>query len=173
MMTNEQTLRLEILEDKMLSELTPTELDRVLHLTAKHLKTNSKKDQTFNTAKIAPNPYGNYRLMGLGPDAKVVTTEQGGKQSATPYAFHAFPPLAIARCAKVLAEGLAKYGLHNWVNIPDPLDHLGKAIGHCMAFLGGDTQESNDPSEHIAHAICRLTFALDLIEREKQQNESF
>ena len=122
------------------------------------------------TSAHEPVDYGNYNLWGLGPEARVVSTKQGGLQSHTPYAFHAFPPLATARCAKVLAEGLEKYSLNNWINIPNPLHHVGKGIGHCFAFLAGDLQESADPSEHLAHAICRLLFALDLIERKKQDD---
>ena len=47
-------------------------------------------------------------ILGVQPDVPTETNEHGGKQSATPYAFHFLPPIfAAAEVAKYDAE---KYG---------------------------------------------------------------
>ena len=48
-------------------------------------------------------------ILGVQPDVPTETNERGGKQSATPYAFHFLPPNAIFAVAKV-----AKYGAENF-----------------------------------------------------------
>ena len=49
-------------------------------------------------------------ILGVQPDVPTETNERGGKQSATPYAFHFLPPHAIFATAEV-----AKYGARNMV----------------------------------------------------------
>ena len=44
-------------------------------------------------------------IYGVGPGQPVVTTPQGGKHSATPYAFHLIDAKALFAVAKVLQEG--------------------------------------------------------------------
>jgi hypothetical protein len=113
------------------------------------------------------NEYGNYNIPGAGPNAEVVTTPGGGKHSKDFGAYECIPPLALAKTAEVMASGKRKYGINNWLNIPDVLTHTGHAMGHINAFHAGDTQEGK-PYEHLAHAICRAMFALDLLLRQEQ-----
>ena len=49
-------------------------------------------------------------ILGVQPDVPTETNEHGGKQSATPYAFHFLPPNAIFAVAKVAKYGAEKYG---------------------------------------------------------------
>ena len=49
-------------------------------------------------------------ILGVQPDLPTETNECGGKQSATPYAFHFLPPHAIFAAAKVAKYGAEKYG---------------------------------------------------------------
>lgn len=100
-------------------------------------------------------------VKGVGPDAPTVTNENGGKQSATPYRFDLLPSSALFDAAETLAHGADKYGARNWENISIP-DHLNHAAQHLFAFIAGDTTEN-----HLAHAIVRLMFALDLHNRSK------
>ena len=48
-------------------------------------------------------------ITGVQPDVPVVTNALGGKQSATPYAFHFLPPHAIFAVAEVAKYGADKY----------------------------------------------------------------
>ena len=50
-------------------------------------------------------------ILGVQPDVPIETNAMGGKQSATPYAFHMLPPNAIFAAAEVAAKkGAEKYG---------------------------------------------------------------
>ena len=49
-------------------------------------------------------------ILGVQPDVPTETNECGGKQSATPYAFHLLPPNAIFAAAEVAKYGAEKYG---------------------------------------------------------------
>jgi hypothetical protein len=94
-------------------------------------------------------------VEGVGPDAPVVTTEQGGKHSDSPYRLDVVPPKALLAIAAVLKEGMAKYGLDNWRAISQR-EHLNHALVHVYAHLAGDQSDS-----HLTHAACRLLFALE------------
>lgn len=95
-------------------------------------------------------------IDGVGTDAPTVTNERGGKQSHSPFRCDLLPPRAVLAVASVLRDGAAKYGDGNWRSIPVG-DHLNHALSHVFAWLAGDTQD-----DHLAHAACRLVFALDL-----------
>ncbi len=152
--------------------LSDGELEHIVRLIKENEKSLAPGVDVTQTEPTSVEPidrnYGNYNIQGIGPNAKTVVNEEGGRQSKTDYAADCVPPLAFARICKVLSEGRNKYGRHNWLHIPNTLEHINKAIMHVYAYLAGDRQENLDPSEHLAHSICRLMFALDLIEREKQ-----
>ena len=107
------------------------------------------------------------KVSGVEPDAPVITNDNGGRQSDTPYGFHLLPISALFDAAKVAKYGADKYGetfdQRNYTKIP-ALDHLNHAIQHIYAFLAGDTQD-----DHLGHAIVRLMFAYDVNERDKER----
>lgn len=49
-------------------------------------------------------------ITGVQPDVPTETNEHGGRQSATPYAFHFLPPHAVFAAAEVAKYGAEKYG---------------------------------------------------------------
>ena len=104
-------------------------------------------------------------LLGVSPDAPVVTNEKGGKQSASPYAFELLPPYAMFQAAEVARHGADKYGEkfgdRNYVKI-DSKSHLNHALQHIFAYLAGDTSDN-----HLAHALVRMMFAVDMDNRER------
>lgn len=106
-----------------------------------------------------------YTLVGAGPDAEVVD-DGNGRQSKMLYRFDLVPPLATAAVASILQHGAEKYGEWNWLTIPAK-DHLNHALQHIWAFVLGDKQEG-DPIIHARHAVCRLMFWLDRLERDRQ-----
>lgn len=94
-------------------------------------------------------------VEGVGPDAPVVVSDQGGKHSDSPYRLDVVPPKALLAVSAVLKEGLEKYGLDNWRGISQR-EHLNHALVHIYAHLAGDQSDS-----HLTHAACRLLFALE------------
>lgn len=94
------------------------------------------------------------QIDGVGPDAPTIVTDQGGKHSDSPYAFHLMDAKAMFAIAKVLKDGAEKYGEDNWrqISVPENLNH---ALQHIYAWLAGDTQD-----EHLTHAACRIIFSL-------------
>lgn len=108
-------------------------------------------------------------LLGVTPDAPVVTNENGGKQSASPYAFELLPPHALFEAAAVAKHGADKYGEsfgnRNYTKI-DSKSHLNHALQHIYAYLAGDKSD-----DHLSHALVRLMFAVDMDRRESMENK--
>lgn len=104
----------------------------------------------------------------LSPDAPVVENENGGKQSATPFAFHMIPPTAMFKAAEVAGYGAAKYGEtynnRNYTKI-DTVEHVNHAIQHLYGWLSGDMSD-----DHLAHALVRCMFAVDVEDRKAKAN---
>ena len=108
------------------------------------------------------NPFApQLKLVGVGPEAETVANDRGGKQSFLPYRADLFPPLAYLWVSRILAAGAAKYGDNNWHAI-GVNEHLNHALVHVAAHLAGDTQD-----DHLGHAACRLTMALEIHIRER------
>lgn len=101
-----------------------------------------------------------------------ICSEQDGKQSE----IHCRPdmmPLATLKIAEVCDTGLKKYDADNlmlstigpispnWHKITSR-DHINHALYHIYQQLSGSTNE-----EHLAHAACRIMFALEMDLRGK------
>jgi len=87
---------------------------------------------------------------------EIVTNALGGKQSKLEYRMDLLEPEMLLRVSHVLYTGANKYGAHNWRNITDYREHLGRAMYHITQALA-DTDQSED---HFANAICRVMFAM-------------
>lgn len=95
-------------------------------------------------------------VKGVSPDAPIVTNEQGGQQSHTPYRADLMPPLALLKVSEVLAIGAKRYAPNNWKKIP-PEDHLNHMIIHAYAHLAGDVSD-----DHVGHMACRAMMAAEM-----------
>lgn len=99
-------------------------------------------------------------ITGVQPDVPTITNEQGGSQSATPYAFHFLPPHAVFAAVEVAKYGAEKYKEtlqeRNYKKIPVE-EHINHAIQHLYAYLAGDTSD-----DHLSHAILRAMFAYEV-----------
>ena len=107
-------------------------------------------------------------ILGVQPDVPIETNAMGGKQSATPYAFHMLPPNAVFATAQVAKQGAEKYGETPWnrnYKRISPEDHVNHAVQHLFAYLAGD--ESDD---HLSHAILRAMFAYEVDHERNQIN---
>lgn len=104
---------------------------------------------------IIENERGGRQHDGLGPEAPIVTNDQGGKQSFVPYRFDKLDFDAMFQLGAVLHHGVERYGEdENWRKISKN-EHLNHALTHIFAELSGDTQD-----DHLSHAFCRLMFAI-------------
>lgn len=83
------------------------------------------------------------------------------------------PPNAIEEVFQVLKFGLTKHPNNDWdtVSIAEHIQHGFEHLNEtCMDSTVG-TKEDESGLHHLAHAICRLLFALELVIRKERQNE--
>ncbi|HIQ83982.1 MAG TPA: hypothetical protein IAA52_12890 [Candidatus Pullichristensenella stercorigallinarum] len=114
---------------------------------------------------------GMTHLPMLSVDGTMIETNaMGGKQSATPYAFHMLPPNAVFAAAEVARQGAEKYSEtmldRNYKRIPAE-EHVNHAVQHLFAYLAGD--ESDD---HLSHAILRAMFAYE-VDHERERTNGY
>lgn len=98
-----------------------------------------------------------------GPEGEVKEMKASGAvQNYVEEAFELVPYPTISAIASTMKEGMEKYGYRNYMGIPKE-EHVGRAIRHMYKYLSGDTSE-----EHLAHAITRLGFAVEMKHLEEE-----
>lgn len=95
---------------------------------------------------------------------EIITNARGARQSRIGVKFTDFSPEALLRVGRTSAEGFAKYGAGNWQKI-DQADHIDHAINHLLEYQAGNTSE-----DHLAHAVCRVLFAMGTEEKPAAKN---
>lgn len=129
-----------------------------------HLAKIMKK---YEVEEITPQdiPGGPTSGSGLSKHETIAENEKGGRQSHRPYRSDLIPPRAMLSIAHVRYEASERYDEYNYKLIPAK-EHVGRALTHIFAWLAG-----NNENDHLAHALTRLAFAVEMLEEEKERNE--
>ena len=72
------------------------------------------------------------------------------------------PPKTLCLLAKVLTYGAEKYEPNNWKNCKDLERYKAAAMRHFEAYRLGEYKDAETNLPHLAHALCNLTFLLEL-----------
>ena len=97
-------------------------------------------------------------MVGVGPEALVVTNSLGGKGSDPIGYFHLIGYRFLIRLARRMKHGAKKYAPNNWRMCP-PEEHYDHLMAHCLAALNGDTQD-----DHIGAIAARAMMLCESLE---------
>lgn len=110
-------------------------------------------------------------LLGRGggprPDTalglKAADSKIGSKFDQDKTRWDLLPVGALRSIADVLAFGAAKYSEDNWKRVPNwRRRYYRAALGHLLAWWGGEDNDPESGYPHLAHAACCVLFLLEL-----------
>ena len=102
----------------------------------------------------SPNKPDRHEPVELPPNMKFNTGAMRGTD-ATKTRYDLIPPSALQAWAEAFAEGVDKYGLHNWLKGIPSSNALNHALRHIYLYLDGDRSE-----DHLGHALWNIGVAV-------------
>jgi len=93
---------------------------------------------------------------------EVEVNKKGGKQSNLGMRLDLIDSKAMFRMGKVLQLGAERYSEQNWRKI-GARDHINHALFHLLKYtesLDGEEEGLAESEDHLAHAMCRVMFAV-------------
>jgi hypothetical protein len=124
------------------------------------IETIGEQTKVITTSTFAAEPE-------IDPDSQRVSYESGAQRSAAVehLRYDLIHPLFVKAIAKVMAEGVEKYGLYNWEQgfpISTLFNHL---LAHLFNYQSGDRSE-----DHLGHASCNMMFLVVEAQLRYDQN---
>lgn len=100
---------------------------------------------------------------------EIDVNDAGALQAKLPFRYDLIDNKANRMMAEVLATGAEDYGIDNWrgISIEENINH---AIDHLMAEAN---QDYSSGENHLAHAMCRVMFALAIKADPEGNKEKF
>jgi hypothetical protein len=91
------------------------------------------------------------------------------KDDSNKLQYSLIPPIAEQEMVKVLNFGARKYSPDNWRKCENLNRYIDAALRHISAYRMGDIKDNETSLHHLAHAMCCLSFIVDIdIELERQ-----
>lgn len=88
-------------------------------------------------------------------------TAPGRKDDAGKLRYSLLPVAPLRRVVEVLEFGARKYGVGNWMKVPDGrVRYTDALMRHVEAWRGGELLDPETKLPHLAHAICCALFIL-------------
>lgn len=81
------------------------------------------------------------------------------------------PFQAIEEQAKVMGFGAEKYAAHSWKHVPNGVErYTDAAFRHLVSYTQGEHTDPESNYHHLAHALCCISFVLELELEKKNEN---
>jgi hypothetical protein len=91
--------------------------------------------------------------------ASQTATTGGRKFDGDKLQYSLVPPLALKSMVEILTYGAQKYEPNNWKHVPDSKRRYFDAMQrHLWAWKEGEQNDPESGKNHLAHALCCLTF---------------
>jgi hypothetical protein len=111
---------------------------------------------------LTPNNYGPTRLYApfrTRQSSLSAFKDNAAQRSERKSRPDLLPSEAVLAAGRVLAFGLEKHPDELWKTLSVE-DHVAACTRHLFTHLGGEKQDNESSESHLAHALCRLAFAI-------------
>lgn len=87
--------------------------------------------------------------------------------------FSLFPQGVLMEILEVMQYGAKKYAPDNWMHVPNAdTRYLDAAMRHILAWQSGEKTDSETGKNHLAHAMCCLSYLVWFDQQESKDGQS-